>query len=140
MEYVVGFLFKVESGMKQVLLIHKERPDWQKGRLNGPGGKVKKDELAPAAMRREFLEEAGVDVPEWRWFCTLRLTSQDRVHFLTANAKPGDPQPFTTTDERVEWFDVEDVIHGLQLIPNLRWLLPMALDKDKVFGEIYDPS
>jgi len=37
-KYVCGFLF--DMAFKHVALINKVRPDWQKGKLNGIGGKV----------------------------------------------------------------------------------------------------
>jgi 8-oxo-dGTP diphosphatase len=41
-KYVVGFLFN--EGKTKVVLIKKNRPDWQKGYFNGVGGKIEGDE------------------------------------------------------------------------------------------------
>ena len=37
-EYVVGFMLSIDG--EDVALIRKERPAWQKGRLNGIGGHI----------------------------------------------------------------------------------------------------
>ena len=56
--YVVGFLFNPD--MTEVVLIKKNRPDWQKGLLNGVGGKIESGEDPITAMIREFKEETGI--------------------------------------------------------------------------------
>lgn len=65
-KYVVGFAFNRD--MTQVVLINKERPSWQKGLLNGVGGKVEPGESYIAAMVREFQEETGVHCSSWELF------------------------------------------------------------------------
>jgi 8-oxo-dGTP diphosphatase len=59
--WVVGFVFKNRD---EVTLVMKNRPEWQKGKLNGVGGKIEAGETSAQAMRREFKEEAGADIPE----------------------------------------------------------------------------
>lgn len=63
--YVVGYL--LSPGHRQVVLIKKLKPSWQAGKLNGPGGKLEEGETPAQCMRREFREEAGLDLPEDRW-------------------------------------------------------------------------
>jgi 8-oxo-dGTP diphosphatase len=46
-KYVVGFLFN--SDTNKVCLIKKNRPQWQKGRLNGVGGHIE-DGKAPKLL------------------------------------------------------------------------------------------
>jgi len=58
-EYVVTFLFT--TNMDKVWMVEKQKPDWQKGCLNGIGGKIEKDELPIEAAIRELKEEAGID-------------------------------------------------------------------------------
>jgi hypothetical protein len=53
--FVLGFVFDFEA--KKVLLVLKNRPDWQTGLLNGLGGKIEADETPLEAMEREFKEE-----------------------------------------------------------------------------------
>src|SRR5271167_3288640 len=68
-EYVVGFL--IDPTLSKVVLIRKVNPEWQRGLLNGVGGKVEPGEDATTAMHREFEEEAGVAGLEWKHYLTL---------------------------------------------------------------------
>lgn len=46
----------------KVVLIQKNRPEWQKGKLNGVGGKKEKTDFNLfSTMIRKFKEETGVD-------------------------------------------------------------------------------
>lgn len=119
-KWVVGFLFRKN---KEVALISKTHPAWQKGKLNGVGGKVNEGELPLEAMQREFLEEAGAKVSEWREFVLLRLQDGD-VHFFSAH---GDYAIQSMTEEKVAWHALAD-IGSLPVISNLAWLIPLALD------------
>ena len=121
--YVAGFLFR--SGGTEVALIRKTHPEWQKGKRNGIGGKVEAGETPLQAMRREFLEEAGADVADWRQFATWQ-NKQAIVHWFVAH---GDADIRSMTGEAVEWYPVADIAK-LPTIPNLRWLVPLALDTE----------
>ena len=91
-EYVAGF-FTSPYG-DQVALVRKEKPAWQKGRLNAIGGKIESGETPADAMRREFLEEAGLDVSDWKHFVTLTGIRGDwRVYLLLLDAGPDSPTP-----------------------------------------------
>ena len=68
--YVVGFLFR--NNGTEVALVRKLKPEWQRGRLNGIGGKIEPNEDSRAAMMREFAEETGANVDDWRAFAWLR--------------------------------------------------------------------
>lgn len=132
--YVGGFLFSPTG--QYVALIQKNKPAWQNGKLNAIGGKIELGETAEAAMRREFLEEAGLDIPDWRQFCVL--TGKDyMVHFFET-AHPRWAELESLTDEIVNIYDTKD-IRTLNIIPNLKWLVPLALDRGQLIGEIRDP-
>ena len=137
-EYCLGFMFEPRG--KVVALIRKNKPAWQKGKLNGIGGKIEPGETPIDAMVREFQEEAGVFVPADRWtkFCRLHW-SGGVVHVFKSFGTLGGLK--TMTDEKVEthslyWLWDE----GDPIVPNLWWLIPMALDKDSVYAEVQDPS
>ena len=128
--YVCGFLFSADRG--RVLLIRKRRPAWQAGKLNGVGGKIEPGETPPQAMRREFREEAELDVAEWQE--VLTLTGPDwRGHFFRAFGDIDAARAIT--DERLEIHPVAQL--PPDTIPNLRWMIPMLLDED-VVGEAYE--
>ena len=130
-KYVVGLYFNEDHS--KVALIRKNRPEWQKGKLNGIGGKIEEGESIYEAMIREFREEAGVEHAYWRLFSIL--TGKDfEVNFLVGF---GDLSKLESkTDEKIELWNV-DLISSYwrndELVPNLKWLIPLALDKDKIF-------
>lgn len=124
-EYVCGFAF--DAGAQRVALIQKKRPAWQAGKWNGIGGHVEPGETLHAAMVREFREEAGMDVDEWQEFLMLRSARHGWVvHFFRA-FQVNLYHLQSVTDERVGWAHVDDVFN-LDVIPNLRWLIPLAAD------------
>jgi len=134
-EYVVGFLFRPTGW---VLLLEKARPEWQRGKLNGLGGKIEPGETPLEAMVREFSEESGAVVTDWRRFATLHCR-EARVHFFVSHEDVAIAQP-PNADERAGWYDVDTVCSGTRVIPNLRWLLRLAQDPDGVFAAVTDPS
>ena len=133
-EWVAGFLFLNNS----VALIRKARPEWQRGKLNGVGGKVEKGETPHKAMDREWSEETEAPSQIWFKFSTLDW-SGGRVHFFAARTEKAPWSFRRDTDERVEWYAVEETTFA-QAIPNLRWLIPMALDKDNVIAQVHEPG
>lgn len=61
-QYVVILLFNEQHD--RVLLIRKNRPQWQAGKLNGLGGKVEPSETPHHAATRELKEEAMIIVTD----------------------------------------------------------------------------
>jgi 8-oxo-dGTP diphosphatase len=130
MEYVCGFLFDGGS----VFLINKNKPEWQSGKLNGIGGKTEPGETPYCAMVREFKEETGADIFHWRKFCTV-LFEEGIVHFFTAVLDTDQhPRPRTTTDEKVAKFITSRIHYNKRVIPNLKWLIPMAKEFSENFS------
>ena len=55
------------SNLKGVVLVRKQSPEWMKGLLNLPGGKIEAtDETPLLAAMREFKEETGADLDKNR--------------------------------------------------------------------------
>lgn len=121
-KYVCGFMFDTNS---RVLLIEKVRPDWQAGRLNGIGGRVEDGETEHDAMCREFKEETGIDCPSWSLFAVLRDARGWPVYFYYSIGNIYSAE--VLTDEYPVIIEVCDMETDRRLIPNLRWLIPMAL-------------
>lgn len=69
MDYVLGFVFFKNN----VLLMLKQKPDWQKGLWNGIGGKIESNEPAIEAMRREAIEKIYIDYLDWKLMDTLYI-------------------------------------------------------------------
>ena len=122
--YVLALLFTPDGS--HIVLMHKTRPAWQAGRVNALGGKLLPGEGAVDAARREVLEEAGVEVEGWEEF----LVWDDPVYRMHA-VRAFDPAAAEArTAEDQEVFLAPTAALPPNLIDNLRWLVPLALDRD----------
>lgn len=124
--YVCGFAFD-DTG--NVALIRKQRPEWQKGRLNGIGGHVEDRESGAEAMRREFWEETGVRVHDWELFVTLEGREWFCEFYRAFDVDLSKAK--TTTDEQVEVYSTLEKLPK-DVITNLNWLIPLALDSEPI--------
>lgn len=130
-KYVVGFLI---SNHSDVALIRKQRPEWQRGFLNGIGGHIEKGESAHDAMRREFEEETGNNLTGWHEFISVRGIGYE-LHYFSAHI-PSRMRLKKTTDEKPGWFNIQAILKQGKILANLHWLIPMANYKFKLRGEI----
>ena len=123
--YVAGFLFDAEKS--RVALIRKSKPAWQRGKLNGIGGKIEAGESAIEAMIREFREETGHTHEEWRNF--LEMGGPDWSVSFFAGVGDVDALQSAEPEETVEWLYVITINPMREdMIENLPWLIPLALD------------
>ena len=140
-KYVAGFLFS-ENGI-HVALVEKQKPDWQKNKWNAIGGKIEDGESALQAMQREFKEEAGLDISNWSIFCVLTGNDADyvnngndyEVHFFSH---------FSDDVYKVKTMETEQILYHstkaimfMDTIPNLKWLIPLALERGLV-AKVFD--
>lgn len=125
--YVAGFLF--DFSLERVALIRKLKPEWQAGLLNGIGGKIEEGETAMDAMVREFKEETGSYVSEWRHYLSMQAAREQgwSVEFFCAIGDLNDLRSIEA--EQIEIVALDE-IHPLRhdMIENLPWLIPLALD------------
>jgi 8-oxo-dGTP diphosphatase len=128
--FVIGYLF---DGRGNVALIEKNRPDWQKGRLNAPGGKIEKGETPLQAVTREFREEAGAEIT-WRQFAEMTGDGY-RLYCFTSRDKA---EIQTMTDEKVGWYPLDNL--PANILPNARFLIPLADYKYAITARIIHPS
>lgn len=124
-KYVLGFMFSdLFEQEGELALIRKNKPAWQRGKLNGIGGKVEENELYLDAMRREFKEETGFDQDEWTPCGTMKGKDWEVEVFacfgMISELK-------TTTDEEVVTFELSEVHLSEEVIDNLKFLIPMCL-------------
>ncbi len=126
--YTVGFIFNED--LSQVLLIKKTHPDWQKGKLNGVGGKIEPEEKSLECIVREVIEETGCKTnPEsWIYFAKIK-GSEHSVDFYAHVHKESTDTFVSLTDEKISWFKSDKLPD--HVIENLRWLIPLAVDKLK---------
>jgi len=126
--YTLGFIF--DQAFSRVLLMHKQRPDWQEGRLNGVGGKIEPGEQSLACIVREAREETGLQTAVKEWICVGEIKSDSYSVDVYARIHKGEfLDASTVTDEEIEWFDVNELPDAV--LPNLHWLIPLAIDKIK---------
>jgi 8-oxo-dGTP diphosphatase len=128
--YVLGFLF--DESKEHVALIEKQSPEWQKGKLNGIGGKINPGEDAWQAMCREFNEETGYYTEDWRSLGRLHGIGKTDAEGFEVWLYENEVSLNTLyslqslTAERVMIFPVKEIPYKA-CIPNLSWLIPFCL-------------
>lgn len=126
--YVAGFA--LDADRRFALLVRKNKPAWQAGRLNGVGGRIEPhDATAMDAMHREWAEEVSPDVEvTWRELLTLRSGDVEIVFFVGAADRAqlaARDQTRNDIGEVLEFHALTEVTSAGAL-PNLSWLLPLA--------------
>ena len=124
LDYVLAFLFTADA--REIVLVRKTRPAWQAGRVNALGGKLLDGEAIGDAARREVREEAGVDVAQWEEFLVWR----DPEYCLRVVRAFDDAARGARTAEDQEVFLAPVAALPQTVIDNLRWMIPLALDRD----------
>lgn len=131
-EYVLGYIFSED--MEDVLLIRKERPYWQKGMLNGIGGKIEKEEMPREAIKREMLEEAGIETTDdiWTKCGKIKVVEMKIPHRLVAEVhvyfsvnEDLYERACSMTDEQLTRCKTKDVITGgnKAYLPNVKTMV-----------------
>jgi 8-oxo-dGTP pyrophosphatase MutT (NUDIX family) len=109
----------------QILLILKDRPEWQKGKLNLPGGRMEEGETPEEAAKRELHEETGLQA----WRMQQMGVMKDRqftIHCLNAIAETHvELKPREGETEEVMWMPFHEALADKRLIPNLRVIIPL---------------
>ena len=123
-EYVLALLFTADR--HEIVLLERTRPAWQQGRVNALGGKLRPAERAEEGARREVREEAGVDVAAWDPVLVWR-DAQYTMHVVRAFDDAA-LRAHTAEDQRVFRAPVNELPPNV--IDNLRWIVPLALDRE----------
>lgn len=135
MNYCVGFIFNED--LTKVLLVKKNRgPECVKNRLNGIGGKIEKDESGDEAIIRECMEETGLKINRWNYFCELKCNEGIIYLYYVAT---GDIFNYKQLeDEKIGIYSldcnneydsiVNDFYKNYLVVANINWLIPMALN------------
>ncbi len=138
MKYVVGFVF--DTNNQNILLLEKKRPEWQRGFVNGIGGKVEgaAEETFPVlAMVREAREEAAFESSpsDWHLFHNELHTSGNDLYFYATDVKGIQGKVKSLTDEvlMIVSYDLHPGgifdkvrLRAEYMLYNLNWLIPMA--------------
>ena len=130
-KYVTGFLFSQDTN--QIVLIKKINPQWQRGLFNGIGGKVEANETSIDAMVRECAEETGVITQpvDWQYFANVFRPNGYDVDLYFART---DLALSAKTMEAEEIHIMKVSAIPKNIIPNLQWLIPLALDNQADFS------
>lgn len=134
MDYVCGLLRLTgvsTDHRDRLLFIRKLKPDWQIGLLNGVGGKIEEGETPLQAMSREWHEEShGTPSPEWQALASFEFVGGSKVHFFKAQSNELEYFRLhgrkNDAGERFEALAMEHALRRDDLIPNLKWLIPLA--------------
>lgn len=114
---VIGILYNDKG---ELLLAEREKHKFQGGRWEFPGGKVEADEDPLFALRREMVEEVGIDVvtaKQWRKF---EHAYPDRVILLDVwciTSYTGEPHG--KEGQKIRWVKL-DTLPTLE-IPDANW-------------------
>lgn len=141
-KYVAGLLFDDDCS-KVALILKNHGPSAVIGKWNGIGGKrgtgsAGQLESSSSAMFREFLEEAGVSVQKWEPFLILRAKGDNpewQVDFFHAFDTVSLGQVRTMESEAVMIWNLDQLP---VIVPNLRWIIPMALGHKEDHVWIYE--
>lgn len=117
------------------ILVLKDKPAWQKGRLNLPGGKVEKGEDPADAAARELLEETGIKGEKFTLMGKMLVGGNDPAGhdgviycYRTQVATNGNfvsIKPGADETEKAEWFNWHHIKDDARLIPNLQVIAPL---------------
>lgn len=124
-QFSLGFIF--DTKLEHVLLIHKNRPAWQAGKINGIGGKFEPGEDGITCIVRETKEESDLTTTADNWRYVARMKGPDweiEVFYYMYDGPHVDAS--TNEDQPVEWFAVNQLPPNL--MHNLRWLIPLCID------------
>lgn len=128
-KYVVGFLIDVNWN---VVLIRKNKPDWQAGKLNGVGGKIEDTDVdVHSAMEREFEEEAGVIFREWN-LLTKVVDESVGYELYVFRGFVDDVKEIPVKSMTSEIIEVHNImnLYDQDILPSAMWMIHMCMDHD----------
>jgi 8-oxo-dGTP pyrophosphatase MutT (NUDIX family) len=132
-EYVAGFMFCRHD---LVPLVLKLKPMFLAGLFNGIGGKIEPGEETPLfAMRREWREETGNDHREWIHVVSTQGEDGEgwRTHFFMARVDELPVFPNRNdAGESICILDARNIGRRSDIVPDLRWIIPLALDGTRI--------
>jgi 8-oxo-dGTP pyrophosphatase MutT (NUDIX family) len=133
--YVIAFAWSVHAP-NEVVLIERTKNDWQRGKLNLPGGSIEPGESVIAAAVRELREETSIVASEMDvkhlgviacegWsvdvcFCPYRIVRGGEAN--TARTMCPDEGNIITVP-------VREALADPRLMPNLQIIIPLCRDR-----------
>jgi len=131
---VLGFLFSEDK--KNILVIKKLFPEWQKEKLNGVGGKIELGENPQDTMNRECNEELEIDVI-WKKYMVIIDNDNILTLFRAFSDEIFKTKSFNDVGEEI-WILDTYRFNNLrkECMYNLHWMVDMALDDTIKIGII----
>ncbi len=106
MRVVVGII----TDNKEILLLKKNNPDWQKGLYNGIGGKVELNTTPLETIIKKSEEDLGINISNWRELDSeISSSGIEIVYFLTTLNEGEIKKLQSQTDERAELFSINNL-------------------------------
>lgn len=126
-EYVLCYA----AEFNDLYVVRKQKPEWQKGMYNLPGGRIEDGEDHVLAARRELKEEVGVDK-----FSNSNIKLMGKiigVDYLVyvVSVMTSLPQPTSPTNEEVVIKSIRDILNHKKTINNLRLIIPLCCSNVK---------
>jgi len=138
MNYTLGFIICEDK----VLLIEKQKPEFQRGFLNGLGGKIEDNEKVEDCIVREVKEECNMNTisSDWQHFCTMFGCKESKDNI--SDMEYWNVFCFVTTVDYIKFNTILQTekeklqvtslsaIYTLnnKLLGNISWLIGMAID------------
>ena len=106
MRVVVGII----TDNKEILLLKKNNPDWQKGLYNGIGGKVELNTTPLETIIKKSEEDLGINISNWRELDSeISSSGIEIVYFLTTLNENEIKKLQSQTDDRAELFSINNL-------------------------------
>jgi 8-oxo-dGTP diphosphatase len=133
MKLVCGFMFNETHD--RVLLLHKTKPISIAGMWTGVGGKVEPGETFEDAMVREFREEVGTVTTRDQWeHCFLLQVNDSSLGpcLISFYRGTGDVWQFRQMEQEKPMVWMASALPN-DVVPNVRWMIPLMLDPRVIF-------
>ncbi len=136
-EYVLCFCQCKED---EIVVIRKDKPEWQKNRYNIPGGKIEDGETPQEAALRELFEETGIAATDAEIYG--KIVGADWIVYVcncfywdyygTKIQYPSEePLPNANPNELVVVCKFHEILDFHLLIPNHKIILPLCRNNVK---------
>jgi len=125
--YVLCFARSLNTPKPWIVLIEKNKPEWQAGKYNFPGGKIEEGESHVDAAIRELYEETGIIAQrEYVKRAGTLLGDDFIVDVMDCPFRGSYELDEHECDEgRIMILPIAGALRSTRLIPNLRIMIPL---------------
>ncbi len=124
-KYTLGLIF--DQSLSQILLMHKTKPAFQVGKLNGLGGKIEEGETPEACIAREVREESGLNIKPAAWVRIGTTGGTNWTMEVFAHRYLGNLSDAKSLEaEQIEWFHINQL--PTTVLTNIPWMIAFAVE------------